>query len=117
MAEGERGIEPHPAPAGAEPHKRQPPPDGQLFAGPSRVGEHDSIYLVLHRGWTMYIGRDPVDEDWCAMVKPGVHLTIQEFLDADPANGKLLDRFVPTRSAVLAWARSAIDETLADESK
>lgn len=62
---------------------------------------------MLHRGWTLCVARDIVDNDWSVCFKPGVYLTMQEFINADGAD--ILPNFVPSRDEALQKARAVID--------
>lgn len=99
-------VLPHQPPSGTVPHTRARPNDGEFYAGPSQVGFSDCVELTLYKGHTIYIGRDMMDHDWCTMAKPGIHLSLEEFMDAgEPWMGTFLD----TRDAALDQARASVD--------
>ena len=102
-----QSIVPHP-PEPAQKHERSFPPDGVPFARGGTLGPAASVELLLHRGWTVLVGRDVVDDDWGGLAKQGQHLSLQEFLAAADD-----DMFVDTSFASLdlavAAARKHID--------
>lgn len=105
-------LKPHPVSPAVKPHMRHRPPDGILFAGPSQLGATDSIELMLYKGWTIYVGRDMADNDWCTMGKKGSHLTVEEFHDADDESA-FMGSFQQTRDDALHEAQQRIDGTIA----
>lgn len=107
-------VEPHTPPPGARHHLRNLPPDGVFFGGPSTVGLTDSAQLTLHRGWTILVARDVVDDDWNSVAKAGSYLSMQEFMDARPAN-MWMGEFASTRDEALQQARQQIDAALPGE--
>ena len=100
----------HAPPAVVQPHKRAVPPDGVPFAGPTRGPVTDQITLELHKGWTLFVGRDMVDGDWAAIGKEITALSIQEFVAAGmPPEREFMTEFFPTRAEAVVRARSRID--------
>jgi hypothetical protein len=94
-------------------HKRGQPKDGVLFAGPTTSGTNEETYLVLHRGWTISVGRDGDDHDWGTVAKAGVHLSFAEFF-AHEAEDEFLDGFYPSQSEAIQAAQARIDQRLGD---
>src|SRR6188768_1642253 len=71
------------------PHELARPRDGEWFGGPGVLGMSDSVFLMLHDGWTICVGRDRHDNDWQYIVKWGEFRSLQAFIDAgDPGPPK-----------------------------
>jgi hypothetical protein len=67
---------------------------------------------MLHKGWTICLGRDPFDDDWQFFVKKGEFLSLQEFVDAgDPAlEDGAIEASIPTREEALKRAKQCIED-------
>jgi len=102
-------TKPHSPPAGATPHVPALPPDGTPFAGPSSSPFATEVTLELHRGWTLYVGRDPIDKDWCVLGKRLICRSLNVFVNAEmEPDDELMTSFLPTRDAAVAAARHQI---------
>jgi hypothetical protein len=92
--------------------KYQParPRDDEWFGGPAALGFSDTVYLMIHRAWTICVGRDKTDSDWQLMVKRGVFLSLQQFVAAGDPGPKhaTIDGSFASRELAAAQARAWI---------
>lgn len=108
----ERGMAPPKPtpPPGAKPHRRSFPPDGVPYGAPSSVGTVVTSIMEQYCGWTLIVGMDAVDSDWCAIAKRGRYLTHDEFRNTgcDESN-EYMSSWFATRSNAVTAAQKYID--------
>lgn len=58
----------------------------ELFSVAGNVAFYIDNHLAHHRGWTIYVCRDTVDDDWMAQATTGTHGTLAAYHQADKSN-------------------------------
>lgn len=91
-----------------------PFPDAEPRYLGGRLGTTADIHVAHHRGWTIMVSRDILDDDWGAAARPGTFRGLAAFLEANASDGlgMMLDDFVKTRDLALDAMRAKIDEVL-----
>jgi len=82
------------------------PPKGVLFGEPVSAHGLHSVQLMLFRGFTVAVGREQMNDDWRALLKPGMFQSFDEFV-ADP-QPVLATKDVGPRDEVLETAQEEI---------
>ena len=104
-------MAPHAAPPGAKEHAAVRPPDGVLFGGPSRVPGVDEIYVMLHRGWTVVIGRHADGDVWQSRFRPGTFLSVEQFFTNGP-EGEGASPLRPERALLIEETKRYLDRVI-----
>lgn len=92
-------------------HEPGLPSDGVWFGGPAVLGTNDQVFLMLHRGWTICVGHEPIDDEWQYLVKRGKHGSLQRFIAAQTTGraGEWLGGGFADRDLALQAARTWIE--------
>ena len=91
------------------------PTDGEWYGGQPRWGMAVDVKMTTYRGWTIVVGRDPVDGDWHAFGQPGFWVSLPDFRSAEAEAEPLCSPEQPSREAAFAAACEAIDKRISGE--
>ena len=91
------------------------PTDGEWYGAQRSWGMAVDVAMTTYRGWTIVVGRDPVDGDWHAFGQPGFWVSLPDFRSAEAEAEPLCSFDQPSRESAFAAACATIDAQASQE--
>lgn len=84
----------------------------ELFPVAGNVAFYLDNHLAHHRGWTICVCRDTIDDDWMAQATTGTHGTLAAYHQADKSNLLLGETSCSTKEQAFEHILNALDRLL-----